>query len=189
MDPISPPTPEALAWAILAEAEATDAIKSMVEERVGCGNLPAPETINAYLFWIEDEAEIQEANFESLPEMYPEVPPYLALLRELAGRIRDLGFTPEAPIAEADEAKVEDVTATHRSQDKEVEMGFIGKRIATLRPMTHAEAAWLFWPVNDLPLVFILEDGMVLFPSAGEEGNAPGTFMAIQAGQLFTLTG
>ncbi len=68
-------------------------------------------------------------------------------------------------------------------------MEFIGKRITAVRSMTPEEAAWLFWPINDLPLVFVLEDGNVLLPSSDTEGNGPRTFMAIQAGQLFTLTG
>jgi hypothetical protein len=98
------PTPETLAWAILTEAEATDAIKSMVEERAGCGNLPTPDSINDYLFWIEDEAEIQEAQLETSPDE-TDRPPHLVLLRELAGRLRDLGFTPDAPPQAADEGE------------------------------------------------------------------------------------
>lgn len=101
------PTPDSQAWAILEEAEATDTVKSMAEDRAACGGLPAPTAIPHYLWWIEDEAEIQEANLESLPEMYADVPPYLALLRELAERLRDLGFLPEA--APPDEAEAADL--------------------------------------------------------------------------------
>lgn len=183
-----PPTPETLAWAMLAEAEATDAVKSMAEDRAACGGLPAPSAINHYLYWIEDEAEIQEANFETLPEMYADVPPYIAFLQELAGRLRDLGFTPETPLEAVDTAKVKDVTVPHQPQDEAVDMDFINKRIIAVRVMTPEEAGWMFWPGHDLPLVLVLEDGTVLFPSADEEGNASGTFMAIQNGQLFTLT-
>lgn len=188
MDTNTPPTPETLAWAILDEGEATDAVRSMAEDRAACGGLPTPTAVNHYLYWIEDEAEIQEANFETLPEMYAEVPPYITLLRELAGRLRDLGFTPQAPTEEAEEGKNEEGLAPLQFQDKEVGMGFIGKRIVALRPMTHEEASWMFWPTNALPLVFVLEDGSVLFPSSDEEGNGPGTFMVLQDRQLFTLT-
>lgn len=67
-------------------------------------------------------------------------------------------------------------------------MELIGKRIVAVRLMTPEEAEWLFWPTDDLPLVFVLDDGSILFPSVDEEGNGPGTFMAIQDQQLFTLT-
>lgn len=125
--PTHTPTPETLAWAILEGAEATDGVKSMAEDRAACGGLHAPSTVSDYLFWLEDEAEIQEANFESLPDMYREVPPYIAVLRDFAARLRDLGFSYEStPFEEADEAdlaeKAELMEDGDPDEEEEVEL-------------------------------------------------------------------
>lgn len=90
-------TPHHLAWQILYQAEETDFLMSMAQERAACGSFADPAEPGAYLFWLEDEAEIQQAQAETCPDEAPGRRPYAALLRAVAGRLRDLGFTPIAP--------------------------------------------------------------------------------------------
>lgn len=54
-----------------------------------------------------------------------------------------------------------------------------GLRIVRVRRMTPAEAAWMFWPTDDLPVVLDLSDGSFLLAASDSEGNEPGTFMVV----------
>ena len=45
---------------ILCEAEDAFEVVSMAHERASCGDWPAPALVQDYLFWIEDEARVQE---------------------------------------------------------------------------------------------------------------------------------
>lgn len=96
----SPPiTPETRAWEVLHEVEMTDFHMSMAEERAACGGLSAPVTISDYLFWLEDEAEIQEAQAESWPdeEESERHALYAIRLRTTAEMLHELGFSPTHP--------------------------------------------------------------------------------------------
>lgn len=96
----SPPiTPETRAWEVLHEVEITDFQMSMAEERAACGGLSAPATISDYLFWLEDEAEIQEAQAEMFPDEEESERPtlYATRLRTTAEMLRELGFSPTPP--------------------------------------------------------------------------------------------
>ena len=63
----------------------------------------------------------------------------------------------------------------------------VGQRIQTVQTMTPAQARWMFWPEDDLPLVIVLENGLQLFPSGDTEGNGPGCWMAFQGDELITF--
>lgn len=96
----SPPiTPETCAWEILYEVEMTDFQMSMAEDRAACGGLTAPVTISDYLFWLEDEAEIQEAQAETFPDAIEAERHslYATRLRTTAEMLRELGFSPTPP--------------------------------------------------------------------------------------------
>lgn len=88
------PTPEQAAWDILREAEETDFLMSMAEDRAACSNFLPPTTPASFLFWFEDEAEIQEAQAETYPDETEKRLQYATVLREVAGRLRDLGYEP-----------------------------------------------------------------------------------------------
>jgi len=90
-------SPEEIALEILQQAEDTDFLMSMARDRAACGNFPLPETPGVYLFWFEDEAEIQEAQAETYPDEAEQRLQYAAVLREAAGRLRDLGYEPSLP--------------------------------------------------------------------------------------------
>ncbi len=99
----SPPiTPDTRAWDVLHEVEITDFQMSMAEERAACGGLSAPATISDYLFWLEDEAEIQEAQAECIPdeEESERFAIYATRLRTTAEMLRELGFTATPPAYE-----------------------------------------------------------------------------------------
>lgn len=93
-------TPEHIAWDILREAEGTDFLMSMAQHRAACGNFSAPKTPGDYLVWFEAESEIAEASLpmEAQAKTYPnkaEKPlQYATVLREVADRLRDLGYEP-----------------------------------------------------------------------------------------------
>lgn len=94
------PTPEQAAWEILQEVEDTDFLKSMAEDRAACGNFLPTATPASFLFWFEDEAEIQEAQAETYPDEAEKRRQYATVLREVAGRLRDLGYEPSCPEVE-----------------------------------------------------------------------------------------
>ncbi|MCB9136587.1 MAG: hypothetical protein H6636_14275 [Anaerolineales bacterium] len=89
--------PEHIASKILQEAEETDFLKTMAEDRATCGNFLPPDIPGAYLFWFEDEAEIQEAQAETYPDEAEKRLRYADILREVAGRLRDLGYERSIP--------------------------------------------------------------------------------------------
>lgn len=91
------PTPDQAAWGILREAEDTDFLMSMAEDRAARGNFLPPTTSGAFIFWFEDEAEIQEAQAESYPDEAEKRLRYATALREVADRLRDLGYVPSVP--------------------------------------------------------------------------------------------
>ncbi|GAB4577483.1 MAG: hypothetical protein Fur0022_02140 [Anaerolineales bacterium] len=93
-------TPEQAAWEILREAEDTDFLMSMAEDRAACGSFLPPTTPASFLFWFEDEAEIQEAQATTYPDEAEHRLQYAAVLHEVAGRLRDLGYEPSCPEAE-----------------------------------------------------------------------------------------
>ncbi len=84
----------ARALRILDEAdEAFDAL-SMAKERAANGGWPAPVTINDILFWLEDEATIQEIALNRSPQAAEMDKAYVRALRGVADELRELGFTP-----------------------------------------------------------------------------------------------
>jgi hypothetical protein len=84
---------ERLANRILDEAEDAFDARNMARERAACGGWDPPETISNCLFWIDDEAALQEELGED--------PVYARALRSVAVEIRALGFEPTpAPWAE-----------------------------------------------------------------------------------------
>jgi len=92
----------ARAWRILAEAEEAFGAKSTVRERAACGGWRAPLTIPDFLFWMEDEAAVQEQQAAGHPEE-GERRPYACALRGIANELRALGFLPApAPWIEKD---------------------------------------------------------------------------------------
>ncbi|MBC8508994.1 MAG: hypothetical protein H8D34_29410 [Chloroflexi bacterium] len=87
-------SPNQLAWEILREAEeAFDAIR-MAEEAAARDGLPQPQSIPAYLGWIEREAEAQVNLMDSDPQNSDRV--YAQALRELVDELRGLGFVTTA---------------------------------------------------------------------------------------------
>ena len=52
----------------------------------------------------------------------------------------------------------------------------VGKRIVEVRAATDAELEREGWESDDYrrPVVLVLENGVILYPSSDEEGNAPG---------------
>ncbi len=86
---------------ILDEAEEAFAARSLGEERALCGEWPRPSTVADYLFWIEDEARIQQAYRPDDPEQAAEQRFYVEALQELALELRGLGFSPSPPPWEA----------------------------------------------------------------------------------------
>jgi hypothetical protein len=92
---------ESRANRILDEAEEAFAARSLGEERALCGEWLRPATVSDYLFWIEDEARIQQAYRPDDPEQAAEQRFYLEALQELALELHRLGFSPSPPPWEA----------------------------------------------------------------------------------------
>ena len=84
----------ALGYKILDEAEEAFDVKSMAEERAANGGWPKPVTVSDYLFWLEDEATIQEdtLNRDALAAGMDNA--YACALRGVANELRQLGFKP-----------------------------------------------------------------------------------------------
>jgi hypothetical protein len=87
-----------MAFTILDEAESTIGVKSLARERASCGEWPAPKSIGQFLFWIEDEASLQ-ADMAEVEADFPDgnetrLQTHAQALREVADRLRDIGFTP-----------------------------------------------------------------------------------------------
>ncbi len=78
----------AQAWKILRQAETDELAMSMAVERAACNNRTTPTTPGDYLFWLEDEAEIQAAVHEI---------EYAAWLEQTATELRGLGISPAVP--------------------------------------------------------------------------------------------
>ena len=83
-----------LACKILDEAEEAFDAKSMAEERAANGGWPKPTTVSDYLFWLEDEATIQEDALNRNPHPADMDEAYTYALRGVAKELRELGFTP-----------------------------------------------------------------------------------------------
>ena len=83
-----------LAFKILEEAEEAFNAKSMAEERAANGGWPKPVTVSDYLFWLEDEATIQEDALNRNPHPAEMDEAYTRALRGVANELRELGFTP-----------------------------------------------------------------------------------------------
>lgn len=60
-----------------------------------------------------------------------------------------------------------------------------GKRIAEVRYMTTEEATLLGW--DDRPVILILEDGSIFYPSRDDEGNGAGALFGSEVGRAVTL--
>ena len=74
---------------ILDEAEEAFNARSRAQERATCENWGRPEKVVDYLFWIEDEAQLQEKlNGDRV---------YAKALQGVAQEIRALGFEPSPP--------------------------------------------------------------------------------------------
>lgn len=85
-----------LAYKILEEAEEAFNAKSMAEERAANGGWAKPVTVSDYLFWLEDEATIQEDALNRSPHADEMDEAYTHALRGVANELRELGFTPSA---------------------------------------------------------------------------------------------
>jgi len=83
-----------LAYKILEEAEEAFNAKSMAEERAANGGWAKPVTVSDYLFWLEDEASIQEDALNRSPRADEMDEAYTQALRGVANELRELGFTP-----------------------------------------------------------------------------------------------
>ncbi len=94
---IPSPTPESLAWQILEQGEFNRQAISMAHDRAACAGRQPPASIGDYLYWLETEADIQETQAEAFPDEAPRRNTFAAALREIADRLRDLGFKPKAP--------------------------------------------------------------------------------------------
>jgi|FreactTroBogLake_1042271.scaffolds.fasta_scaffold06690_3 hypothetical protein len=57
---------------------------------------------------------------------------------------------------------------------------FVGKTVASIRPLTSQEIDGLYWEGYDHKPAFVIifTDGTCLIPSADEEGNGPGFLLA-----------
>lgn len=86
-----------LASRILDEAEEAFTARSMAKERAACGGWKPPATISDYLFWIEDEAMVQEQQSQDHPAEASDRLSYSRALRELADELKGLGFKPSPP--------------------------------------------------------------------------------------------
>lgn len=84
----------ALAFKILDEAEEAFNAKSMANERAANGGWPLPVTVSDYLFWLEDEATIQEDFLNRNPHTTVLDEAYTHALRGVSNELRALGFTP-----------------------------------------------------------------------------------------------
>ena len=78
---------------ILCEAEDAFEVVSMAYERASCGDWPAPAMVQDYLFWIEDEARVQE-NLLCCDQASVEDRIYTRALWSLASELRELGYQP-----------------------------------------------------------------------------------------------
>lgn len=56
---------------------------------------------------------------------------------------------------------------------------FIGRKIVRARYMTHHEASEQGW--NYRPLVLILDDGTIIWPSRDDEGNEAGALFGVDS--------
>ncbi len=83
-----------LALTILDEAEEAFQAKSMAEERALSENYPPPASIGDYLFWIENEAALQQKKIRLHPKGARRQQSYTRALRGIAGELRELGFIP-----------------------------------------------------------------------------------------------
>jgi ribosomal protein S12 methylthiotransferase accessory factor YcaO len=90
-------TPESLAWEILEQGEFDRQAISMAHDRAACAGRHPPASIGDYLYWLETEADIQETQAEAFPNEAPRRQAFAAALREIANRLRDLGFEPLNP--------------------------------------------------------------------------------------------
>ncbi len=85
-DPLPQASSEEIARRILNEAEEAYGATSMAKERAACSGWPEPKLVPEMLFWIEDEASVQEEIAEE--------PAYARALRGVANELRALGFEP-----------------------------------------------------------------------------------------------
>ena len=69
----------------------------MANDRAACAGRHPPASIGNYLYWLETEADIQETQAEAFPDEAPRRQTFAAALREIANRLRDLGFEPLNP--------------------------------------------------------------------------------------------
>ena len=74
--------------------------------------------------------------------------------------------------------------------DRTLKDNVVGRTIVGARKMTRDEAeaeGWNGLRDWDYPVVLILDDGTILFPSADEEGNGPGELFGTAGGITFML--
>ncbi len=95
---LGPPPPEepveALARRILDDAEEAFAARSLAETRALKGRFPRPVSIQDYLFWIEDELQLQGNFQKKRPDEQAQQRIYVLALYELTRELRRLGFKP-----------------------------------------------------------------------------------------------
>ena len=90
-------TPESLAWEILEQGEFDRQAISMAHDRAACTGRHPPASIGDYLYWLEPEADTQETQAEAFPDETSRRQTFAIALREIADRLRDLGFEPLNP--------------------------------------------------------------------------------------------
>lgn len=86
-----------VALRILDDAEEALGAKSMAQERAANGNWRQPANVADFLFWIEDEATIQEDQLRISTREARSRIHYTRALRGVANELRELGFVPSPP--------------------------------------------------------------------------------------------
>ena len=89
---------EIMAGRILDDAEQYLEARTVADERAAIGAWPAPQTISDYLFWIEDETQVQTDRIRSIAiEERKSQEAYARALAGVAIELRGWGFEPSLP--------------------------------------------------------------------------------------------
>lgn len=82
---------------ILSAAEQECLALSMAKDRAGCNEFRPPSSPGDYLFWIEDESQLQEGQCIDCPDEMPDRIEYAAKLAYYAKKLRCLDVIPIMP--------------------------------------------------------------------------------------------
>ena len=89
---------EIMAGRILDDAEQYLEARTVADERAALGEWPTPQTISDYLFWIEDETQVQTDRIRSIAiEERKSQEAYARALAGVAIELRGWGFEPSLP--------------------------------------------------------------------------------------------